>query len=468
MTSIPGSVALPRSAWLALLALTAVGCGADETTQSAASSDHHTELSCTATAATEGHPRAYFAPFDPVEFETLCVLDLAEQEVLVAHYNIRRQSYLDKLVELAGRGVDVKVAVDKANAAKDYNLGDDFLEQQGIDIVRVRPAGSRSLMHLKVTVVDGKWAMTGSFNWNGTAALANDENMIVVRDPAVVDHYRRQVLEVRGDEPHVVEGGPMTADMALHFSPEERLDDVLVHHIDQAVSTVDVAMFTFTREPVLNALLAAMNRQVQVRVVMERKQTTITSVDEQLSQAGATVVRGANTIGAYSAMHQKYAILDGSKVITGATNWTTNGTRYSDEDLLIVTVPEVTEAYQRNFADLLWVYGELDDPAVPQPNEAGVLFNAIHGTTEWGDRIVVTGSHPALGSWDPWRGIELDTSTSLFPSWTGRTRLPAGTGLEYKYVTIRPDGHLDWEPGPNRWLQIPENGRAAVISGPLG
>ena len=142
-------------------------------------------------------------------------------------------------------------------------------------------------MHLKVAVVDGGTVMTGSFNWNGTAALANDENMIVLRDPEVVDHYRRQVLEVRGDEPHVIEGGPMTDDMALHFSPEERLDDVLVSHIGQADSSVDVAMFTFTSAPVIDALVAAVDRGVQVRAVLEHKQTGFTSADEQLEQAGA-------------------------------------------------------------------------------------------------------------------------------------------------------------------------------------
>ncbi len=465
-------VSFDKPAWgpflAAALALSLCpGCGADDTSQSA-SSDHHTEVVCTATTVTAGHPRAYFAPFDPVEFETLCVLDQAQHEVVVAHYNIRRQSYLDKLVELAGRGVDVKVAVDLSNAERSYNVGDDFLEDQGIDIVRVKPSGSRSLMHLKVAVIDGEFAMTGSFNWNGTAALANDENMIVVRDPEVVAHYRRQVLEVRGDTPHLVEGGAMTAEMALHFSPEERLDEVLVDHIDQANSSLDVAMFTFTSEPVLDALVAAIGRGVQVRAVLEYKQTRYSNADEQLEQAGALVIRGANTIGAYSAMHQKYAIIDGSKVITGATNWTYNGTRNSDEDLLILTIPETTEAYQRNFADLLWIYAEMDDPTVPHPNEAGVLFNAIHGTTEWGDRVVVTGSSPALGSWNPWEGIELDTSTSLFPSWTGHAVLPAGSEIHYKFVTIRPDGDLDWEPGPDRWLQIPENGRAAVISGPFG
>ncbi len=444
------------------------GCAAPDDALLASSESGFTEFVCTATSVTAEHPRAYFAPYDPVEQEALCVLDQAQHEVVVAHYNIRRDSYLDKLVELSRRGVDVKVAVDKTNAFKSYNLGDDYLEEQGIDIVRVKPSGGGSLMHLKVAVIDSDFVMTGSFNWNGTAALANDENMLVMRSEQIAQRYRNQVLEVRGDQPHKIEGGAITDQVALHFSPEEKLDQVLVKQIGKANSTIDMAMFTFTSKPVANALVAAIDRGVRVRAVVENKQTGNTTADEKIEQAGALLIRGANTIGQYSAMHQKYAIIDAAMVITGATNWTYKGTRKNDEDLLLLELPQITAAYQRNFADLLYVYAGIDDPDVPHGSEAGVLFNAIHGETEWGDRLVVTGNHASLGNWNPWAGIELETSTSLFPSWTGRAKLPAGMQLEYKFVTITPAGFINWEPGANRIATVPVGGRALVTSGPFG
>ena len=99
---------------------------------------------------------------------------------------------------------------------------------------------------------------------------------------------------------------------------------------------------------------------------------------------------------------------------------------------------------------------------------SSALSTAIHGETQWGDTVVATGSHPSLGDWDPWRGVWMDTSTSMFPNWTGSTSLPAGTRLEYKYVMITGYGEVVWEPGPNRVLQVPATGRAVVMSGPFG
>ncbi len=42
------------------------------------------------------------------------------------------------------------------------------------------------------------------------------------------------------------------------------------------------------------------------------------------------------------------------------------------------------------------------------------------------------------------------------------TRLPAGARIEYKFVTLRADGRVEWEPGPNRVVETPPTGRAVV------
>ena len=97
-----------------------------------------------------------------------------------------------------------------------------------------------------------------------------------------------------------------------------------------------------------------------------------------------------------------------------------------------------------------------------------MLFNPLHDGTGWGDRVVVVGSDPALGAWDPYRGLDATTHKDLFPSWSATTRLPSGSRVEYKFVTIRASGEVVWEPGPNRVLDIPASGRAQVVSGAYG
>lgn len=460
MRSSSKKLALPLLLSFAVLA----ACSGEDVATSEEQS--YTEFRCTSVDAEPGSPRVYFAPFDEAELEALCLLDRAQEEVLVAQYNIRNQSYLDKLVELKNRGVTVRVAVDEANSKNEWNVGDDFLEQNGIEILRTDSAKG-GLMHLKVSVVDQKFVMTGSFNWNETASLANDENMIVFADPSLVEVYRNHTLDLLDQASSRVESTGDPASFLL-FVPEQSAEKAIVDRIAAATTSVDVAMFTFTSKPIATAMAAAAQRGVRVRAVLERKQLGSGAIAKQIEQAGGEVIRAANRVGAFSAMHQKYAVIDGSIVITGATNWTRAGTFTNDEDLVILTNEDTAREYTKNFADLLHVYDRQDDPEAPTANQSGVLFNAIFDGTNLGDRMVVTGDHPALGSWDPWRGAELETSETLFPSWTANAKLPAGGRVEYKFVVLRSDGRVEWEPGPNRVLELPESGRSVVITGPYG
>jgi len=424
------------------------------------------QSTCTILGDTQvGSPRVYFSPFDPVEDQVLCALDSATREVVVAHYNIRSERVLSKLVELRRRGVDVRVAVDASNAENEWNEGDDRLAREGVKLVRFRPTASGAIMHLKATVIDGVFGMSGSYNWNETASAGNDENMIAFRDPELVARYRNQILELLGERPRSVELARATPWAQVHFAPEVQVDRSIVAAIDAAKTSVDVAMFTFTMRSISDALVRAQKRGVHVRLIVEKKQQDFSDAEDRVAAAGALVVRAANETGPHSAMHQKYAVIDTTRVITGATNWTFSGTRSNEEDLLILDQPALAAAYGANFRDLLRVYGGLDDGGAPRATSP-VLFHGVRGDTAWGDQLVVVGSDPALGSWNPWAGVPM--GGEMFPNWTARARLAAGSTVEFKLVTLRADGSVEWEPGPNRTLTLPASGRAAVIGGTFG
>jgi len=75
---------------------------------------------------------------------------------------------------------------------------------------------------------------------------------------------------------------------------------------------------------------------------------------------------------------------------------------------------------------------------------------AVHLTiaveTELGDRIIATGSIPAMGNWDPRSGVELTTVPGQYPVWNANFMAPSGSSaVEYKYVIVRDDGEYVWE-----------------------
>ncbi|MFR9774789.1 carbohydrate-binding module family 20 domain-containing protein [Micromonospora sp. MS34] len=88
-----------------------------------------------------------------------------------------------------------------------------------------------------------------------------------------------------------------------------------------------------------------------------------------------------------------------------------------------------------------------NQPSGTPPASATVDFRATVNTV-YGESVYVVGDIPALGGWDPARGLPL--SAASYPVWTGGVTLPAGTPFAYKYVKRTADGQVVWESGANR------------------
>src|SRR5437763_1057891 len=130
---------------IASFALLLLGCGGLPSEQSLSTALTRSDSCPELDDVVPGRPRVFFSPYDGPEDRALCLLAAARSEVLVAQYNIRSARVLAQLVALQRRGVYVAVAVDGADAAQSYNTGDDYLEQNGIRVVRTKPAGATAI-----------------------------------------------------------------------------------------------------------------------------------------------------------------------------------------------------------------------------------------------------------------------------------------------------------------------------------
>ncbi|WP_431727602.1 carbohydrate-binding module family 20 domain-containing protein [Verrucosispora sp. TAA-831] len=88
-----------------------------------------------------------------------------------------------------------------------------------------------------------------------------------------------------------------------------------------------------------------------------------------------------------------------------------------------------------------------NQPGTTPPAATTVSFRAT-ATTTLGQNVYVVGDLPALGGWDPTKGVRL--SPTAYPVWTGGLNLPAGTAFSYKYVKRTDSGQVVWESGANR------------------
>jgi phosphatidylserine/phosphatidylglycerophosphate/cardiolipin synthase-like enzyme len=138
----------------------------------------------------------------------------------------------------------------------------------------------------------------------------------------------------------------LAADVSVCFTPAENCLDRIVSAIGGARRQIRMQAYEFTSRPILQALVAASRRGVDVRIIVDR----IAAEDEggrarEASAAGLAVYvdtpRGI--------AHTKAIIIDDRLVVGGSYNYTQAAEAVNVEDVTFITAPDVAAAFVRNW-----------------------------------------------------------------------------------------------------------------------
>lgn len=129
-----------------------------------------------------------FSPEGSAQQLVLNTLDDARKNIRLTGYSFTSPEVVRALIRAARRGVDVKVVLDdRANRNKSSVAAINLLVNAGIP---VRTVSTFKILHDKYIVTDGQTVQTGSFNYSRAAAVANSENVVVLKEmPAVAQRY---------------------------------------------------------------------------------------------------------------------------------------------------------------------------------------------------------------------------------------------------------------------------------------
>jgi len=109
----------------------------------------------------------------------------ARETADVCVYTITDDRITRAIERAHGRGVRVRIVSDDEKAG-DRGSDLDRLAEGGVEVVYDR---SPHQMHHKFAVFDGRLLLNGSYNWTRAAAEANQENVVVTDDPALVEAF---------------------------------------------------------------------------------------------------------------------------------------------------------------------------------------------------------------------------------------------------------------------------------------
>jgi phosphatidylserine/phosphatidylglycerophosphate/cardiolipin synthase-like enzyme len=91
----------------------------------------------------------------------------------VAVYTLTSEAVADKYIELANKGVDVHVIIDKRqySALRSTRKLVARMRQAGIEVIPCSSPVKGAIMHLKMTIADGQYVEEGSWNYTPNADL---------------------------------------------------------------------------------------------------------------------------------------------------------------------------------------------------------------------------------------------------------------------------------------------------------
>ncbi|HKD35718.1 MAG TPA: phospholipase D family protein [Pirellulales bacterium] len=141
--------------------------------------------------------------------------------------------------------------------------------------------------------------------------------------------------------------------ISVNFSPHGGCTDRVVAEIGKAQSSIEMQAYSFTSQPITDALVAAHHRGVKVTVVLDEKAN-----DDPKERSEAPEI-AADKIPTYldarhSIAHNKIILIDGRTIITGSFNFTKQAERNNAENLLVIEGrPKLAAAYEANFREHL-------------------------------------------------------------------------------------------------------------------
>jgi phosphatidylserine/phosphatidylglycerophosphate/cardiolipin synthase-like enzyme len=219
-----------------------------------------------------------------------------------------------------------------------------------------------AIMHNKFFVFDGASVWTGSTNVSDSetggenhgdvVAIFGSRRLAEIYSSEFDEMYRGRFHRDKYDntqhrlsEDYWSDG---TTRVESYFSPsDDATVNAILPLIDSAEQTLDVTSFVLTDDAIGDALVAARERDVQVRVILDADGSRSTGSEwRKLCAAGVRV----KVEDWPNKQHGKWAVADGRRVIFGSQNWTAAGNQRNDENTLLVDNDDFAAEFEREFA----------------------------------------------------------------------------------------------------------------------
>lgn len=262
----------------------------------------------------------------------------AEESILIFTFSLSDSEIIAALNQKANEGLKVTVVIDKDH------LGE-MMSHRVPSIEMITRTTGEGHLHHKILVIDETEIWIGSANFT-KSAYEMQENLMVRFISTELAHYLNHEADVFRQISCRTEHGPLpislfSQDIYFCLLPhdgfptkkiEKSINDqskqFLIEKVNQANTSIHIAMMVWTNNDLTNAVIQAHKRGVKVQVVAPDLGGNL----PKLRSAGIEVKVNPKL----SFMHNKLMCIDHNILVNGSANWSQSSFTRSDESFIIV------------------------------------------------------------------------------------------------------------------------------------
>ncbi|SMC17438.1 PLD-like domain-containing protein [Clostridium acidisoli DSM 12555] len=143
-----------------------------------------------------------------------------------------------------------------------------------------------------------------------------------------------------------------TGELQYYFTKaNQHPDEQLIKVINSSKSTLDIAIYSLTKKSIVNAIIQAKDRKVNVRIMTDKIESKSKAEVKELAllQKDNIPIKANSHPGL---LHIKMTIADKNIATTGSYNYTENASTKNDEILVIINDSKVAEGFDSEFENM--------------------------------------------------------------------------------------------------------------------
>lgn len=143
---------------------------------------------------------------------------------------------------------------------------------------------------------------------------------------------------------------PVDCGVKTWFSSQGSISKGLIEALGETKERLSIALYGFDNTDLGDELLKLAKKNITVRLKVDTARSAgkkVVALVNKLKAGGVQV----QTVAPNGRNHNKFAIIDGKRVVTGSYNWTLKA-EGNWENLLLLDCPELAKAYEREWESI--------------------------------------------------------------------------------------------------------------------